>query len=108
MSILNMTFSASLMIMIIETMRRFMKDRVLRKVFYGLGRSVLTQRVTEGMVNSAAALRGRVGLAAALSASAYLIQSMFSFSSCTTAPYFWITCAILIAIRSSMCAPGAR
>ncbi len=48
MSILNMTFSASLMIMIIETMRRFMKDRVLRKVFYGLGKSVLTQRVTEG------------------------------------------------------------
>ena len=31
MSILNMTFSASLMIMIIETMRRFMKDRILRK-----------------------------------------------------------------------------
>lgn len=36
MSILNMTFSASLMIMIIEIMRRFMKDRVPRKVFYGL------------------------------------------------------------------------
>lgn len=36
MSILNMTFSASIMIMIIEIMRRFMKDRVPRKVFYGL------------------------------------------------------------------------
>lgn len=36
MSILNMTFSASLMIMIIEILRRFMKDRVPRKVFYGL------------------------------------------------------------------------
>lgn len=36
MSILNMTFSASLMIMIIEIMRRFIKDRVPRKVFYGL------------------------------------------------------------------------
>lgn len=50
----------------------------------------------------------RIDTALALSASAYLIQSMFSFSSCTTAPYFWITCAILIAVRSSMCAPGAR
>ena len=36
MSILNMTFSASLMIIIIEIMRRFLKDRVPRKVFYGL------------------------------------------------------------------------
>ena len=37
--------------------------------------------------------------ALALSVTAYLVQSMFSFSSCTTAPYFWITCAILIATR---------
>lgn len=36
MSVLNMTFSASLMIIIIEIMRRFLKDRVPRKVFYGL------------------------------------------------------------------------
>ena len=51
-----------------------------------------------GMVNCAAA---PTSTALALSASAYLIQSMFSFSSCTTAPYFWITCAILIATLSS-------
>lgn len=76
-----------------------------------------------GRVGSAAALRGDVNCAAvfarpgggagysdaaaaaaastalALSVTAYLVQSMFSFSSCTTAPYFWITCAILIATR---------
>lgn len=51
-----------------------------------------------GMVNCAAA---PTSTALALSASAYLIQSMFSFSSCTTAPYFWITCATLIATLSS-------
>lgn len=74
-----------------------------------------------GRVGSAAALRRDVNCAAvfarpgggagysdaaaaastalALSVTAYLVQSMFSFSSCTTAPYFWITCAILIATR---------
>ena len=88
----------------------------------------VTAAALRGMVNCAAALRGRVGSAAALrgdvncaavfarpaggagysdaastalalSVTAYLVQSMFSFSSCTTAPYFWITCAILIATR---------
>ena len=35
-NILNMTFSASLMIIIIEIMRRFTQNRVSRRVFYGL------------------------------------------------------------------------
>lgn len=35
-NILNMTFSASLMIIIIEIMRRFAQNRVSRRVFYGL------------------------------------------------------------------------
>ena len=57
---------------------------------------------------SDAAAAAAASTALALSVTAYLIQSMFSFSSCTTAPYFWITCAILIAVQSSICAPGAR
>ncbi len=57
----------------------------------------VTAAALRGMVNCAAA---PASTALALSASAYLIQSMFSFSSCTTAPYFWITCAIIIATRN--------
>lgn len=48
---------------------------------------------------SDAAAAAAASTALALSVTAYLVQSMFSFSSCTTAPYFWITCAILIATR---------
>lgn len=48
---------------------------------------------------SDAAAAAAASTALALSVIAYLVQSMFSFSSCTTAPYFWITCAILIATR---------
>ena len=48
---------------------------------------------------SDAAAAATASTALALSVTAYLVQSMFSFSSCTTAPYFWITCAILIATR---------
>lgn len=80
----------------------------------------VTAAALRGMVNCAAAFArpgGGAGYsdaaavaaastALALSASAYLIQSMFSFSSCTTAPYFWITCAILIAVQSSMLRVG--
>ena len=50
---------------------------------------------------SDAAAAAAASTALALSVTAYLVQSMFSFSSCTTAPYFWITCAILIAASSS-------
>ena len=48
---------------------------------------------------SDAAAAAAASTALALSVTAYLVQSMFSFSSCTTAPYFWITGAILIATR---------
>ena len=48
---------------------------------------------------SDAAAAAAASTALELSVTAYLVQSMFSFSSCTTAPYFWITCAILIATR---------
>lgn len=48
---------------------------------------------------SDAAAAAAASTALALSVTAYLVQSMFSFSSCTTAPYFWITCTILIATR---------
>lgn len=50
---------------------------------------------------SDAAAAAAASTALALSVTAYLVQSMFSFSSCTTAPYFWITGAILIAASSS-------
>lgn len=53
-----------------------------------------------GAGHSDAAAAAVASTALALSASAYLIQSMFAFSSCTTAPYFWITCAIIISTRS--------
>lgn len=50
---------------------------------------------------SDAAAAAAASTALELSVTAYLVQSMFSFSSCTTAPYFWITGAILIAASSS-------
>lgn len=61
-----------------------------------------------GACHSDAAAAAAASTALALSASAYLIQSMFSFSSCTTAPYFWIACAILIAVQTPVCEPGTR
>lgn len=31
-----------------------------------------------------------------VSFTAYMVQSMFSFSSCATAPYFWLLCAAIM------------